>query len=160
MKKRLYNFKHYTNEGDLKSPSILLYIQLFLARTWLLLVISVVSHKSGTQLLDLFYPDRTHFYLGLIIGSLPILIFFIAGRRFKQKTWALKCWPWCFVVLVFALLCDLLMQLYYLNLVHFQYSIAASIQIVIVLWSFIFVLKSKQLRDSFQIQHLKKSLTK
>lgn len=159
MKKRLYNFKYYTNEGDLKSPSLLFYIQLFLARTWIILVISVVSRESGSQLLALFYPDKLHFYLGLIIGAIPLLIFFISGRRFKQKQWAIRCWPYCFVLLLSALIADLTMQLYYLNLVHFKYSLAASLQVVAILWSLLFVINSKQLRDSFQINKLKKSPT-
>lgn len=157
MQRRLYNFKYYTDQGDLKSPWFLLYIQLFLARTWIILVFSVISRENGTQLLNLFYPDKMHFYLGLVIGAIPLIIFFIAGRRFKQKNWAVKCWPYCFILLLTALCADLVMQLYYLNLVHFRYSITASIQIVAVLWSCLFVLKSKQLKDSFQLYQFLKT---
>jgi len=150
MKRRLYALQHYTEAGDLKAPPILLYILLFLSRTWLVLLISVVSQQTGNTLLQLFYPDKVHFYLGLIVGLLTLIVFLVSGRRHAQDNWALKCWPFCFYLIVASTFSDLSLQLYYLYLDHFRYSIAASIQLVVVLWSFIYILKSKQLRDCFK----------
>ncbi|MDA7745831.1 DUF2919 domain-containing protein [Psychromonas sp.] len=150
MKRRLYALKHYTESGDLKAPAVLVYILLFLSRTWGLLIISAVSRQTGNELLSLFYPDKTHFYLGLSIGIFPLIIFLISGRRHAQDKWALTCWPICFYLLVISLVSDLALQLYYLTQTHFEYSVAASIQLVIVSWSFIFIVKSNQLKDSFR----------
>lgn len=149
MKQRLYPLQQYSESGDLKAPSILLYILLFLSRTWMLLIISVASQQTGNKLLQIFYPDKMHFYLGLIMGLLPLIVFLVSGRRHAQDNWAIKCWPFCFYLIVVSVLGDLTLQGYYLYTEHFKYSITASIQLVIVAWSCIFILKSKQLRDCF-----------
>lgn len=151
MKKvRLYALKHYTESGDLKSPPILLYLLLFISRTWLLLVISIVSTQTGDKLLQMFYPEKLHFYLGLIVGFFPVIIFLVSGRRHAQDKWALKIWPYCFYLLAFGILGDLILQLYYLYFDNFKYSVAASIQLVLISWSCIYALKSKRLKDSFK----------
>ncbi|WP_137297949.1 DUF2919 domain-containing protein [Psychromonas sp. SP041] len=150
MKQRLYALQHYTEAGDLKAPPLLLYILLFLSRTWMLLIISVASQQTGNKLLQVFYPDKVHFYLGLIIGLFPLIIFLVSGRRHAQSNWALKCWPFCFYLLIAGVLGDLGLQVYYLYTEHFMYSVTASIQLVVVAWSCIYILKSKQLRDCFK----------
>ena len=150
MKQRLYALQHYTESGDLKAPPVLLYILLFLSRTLMLLVISVASQQTGNKLLQMFYPDKVHFYLGLIIGLFPLIIFLVSGRRHAQDGWALKCWPFCFYLLIASVLGDLGLQIYYLYMQHFTYSVAASIQLVVVAWSCIYIIKSKQLRDCFR----------
>lgn len=150
MKHRLYPLQHYTEAGDLKAPPLLLYILLFLARTWVLLVISVASRETGHKLLPLFYPNTMHFYLGLGIGFFILIVFFISGRRHAQDKWAFKLWPACFYLILLSTFGDLALQLYYLNLDNFKYSVSASVQLVLVAWSFIYIIKSKHLRDSFR----------
>lgn len=150
MKHRLYPLQHYTEAGDLKAPKLLLYILLFLARTWVLLIISIVSRETGHKILPLFYPDTMHFYFGLGVGFFVLIVFFISGRRHAQDKWALKYWPICFYLIVLSALGDLALQLYYLNLDHFRYSVTASIQLVLVAWSLIYIIRSQQLRDSFK----------
>ncbi|RBW47167.1 DUF2919 domain-containing protein [Psychromonas sp. B3M02] len=150
MKTRLYALKHYTEAGDLKTPPLFIYLLFFLSRTWILLIISLASQQTGDKLLMLFYPEQMHFYTGLLVGFLPVLVFLISGRRHAQKKWAITIWPACYYLMVMSLLADLLLQLYYLTLEHFQYSVSASLQLVIVSWATIYVFKSKHLRDSFK----------
>lgn len=153
MKQRLYALQNYTESGDLKAPSILLYILLFLSRTWMLLIVSIVSQQTGNKLLSLFYPDKAHFYFGLVIGALPLIVFLISGRRHAQDEWAIKCWPFCFYLILIGIIGDLSFQFYYLILQHFNYSSTASIQLVLTAWSLLYVVKSKQLRDCFKVAH-------
>ena len=150
IKQRLYALKYYTEAGDLKTPPLLFYLLLFLSRTWILLVLSLASSQTGTDILQLLYPDKTHFYSGLLIGLLPVIIFIVSGRRHAQDSWALKCWPYCFYLLLISIIGDLSLQIYYLYLDNFQYSISASLQLVIGLWSCLYITKSKHLIDSFQ----------
>jgi len=155
MKQRLYALHHYTEAGDLKAPPFLLFILIFLSRTWALLIISAVSRQTGNELLQIFYPDKLHFYQGLAVGLLPIIIFIVSGRRHAQNQWALKFWPFCFYFLVIGMLGDLILQIYYLTTMHFQYSLSASIQLVLAAWCFIYIFKSKQLKDCFNYNNSK-----
>jgi len=150
MKQRLYALKNYTESGDLKAPSLFFYILLFLSRTWMLLLISIVSQQTGQKLLFLFYPEKIHFYYGLALGALPLIVFLISGRRFVKDGWAMRYWPMCFYLILISVLGDLILQLYYLYLTHFSYSVTSSIQLVITMWSLMFILKSQQLKDVFK----------
>lgn len=149
MKRRLYALKYYTESGDLKFPPVLFYLLVFLSRTWILLILSLASSQTGSDILTLFYPDKAHFYSGLLVGLLPLIVFIVSGRRHAQDSWALKYWPYCFYLLLFSIIGDLSLQLYYLYLDNFQYSISASLQLVIILWSCLYITKSKHLIDSF-----------
>ena len=151
-KRRLYDLRHYTESGDLKAPPLLLYILFFLSRTWVLLLISVTSTEVDNNILRLFYPDQVYFYFGLIIGGFPLIVFLVSGRRHAQDNWAIKCWPFCFYLIIFSVFGDISLQFYYLYLDGFKYSLTASLQVVIIIWASIYILKSNQLRDSF-IKH-------
>jgi hypothetical protein len=43
----------------------------------------------------------------------------------------------------------LFLQLYFLSIQHFQYSLTASIQLVSIIWIVLYSLKSKHLKMSF-----------
>lgn len=150
MKHHLYPLQHYSEAGDLKAPPLLLYIILFLSRTWGLLIISIVSFETGEKLLPIFYPDKIHFYFGLLIGLLPLIIFIISGRRHAQVRWAMRCWPYCLYLLYASAIGDLSMQFYYLYLEHFKYSLTASVQLVLSAWVCIYIFKSNHLTDCFK----------
>lgn len=150
MKQRLYALHHYSEKGDLKAPPILVYILLFLSRTWMLLIISTVSFEFGEKLLPIFYPDKSHFYIGLCVGFMPLLILLVSGRRHAQDKWALQYWPYCLYLLFASAIGDVGIQFYYLYLTHFKYSITASIQIVLSAWICIYLMKSKHLIDCFK----------
>lgn len=150
MKHRLYPLHHYSEAGDLSPPKIFIYMLLFLSRTWWLLIISIASRDNGEKLLQLFYPDKLHFYFGLANGIFPLIIFIVYGRRHAQDKWALKCWPLCFPILLFSILGDMSLQIYYIYTENFKYSITASIQLVTITWIAIYVMKSKHLKDCFK----------
>ena len=147
----LYALKYYTNAGDLKPPALFLFVLLFLSRTWVLFVLSLASTQTGNDILLLFYPDKVHFYLGLLLGLLPVIVLAVSGRRHTQNSWAMKGWPWCFYLVVFSVLGDIGLQLYYIYLAKFAYSATASIQLVFALWCLLYINKSKHLTDSFKV---------
>jgi len=149
-KQRLYALKHYNESGDLNPPLLVMYILFFLSRTWILLVLSLASTQTGANILQLFYPDKTHFYFGLFIGLMPIIVFIISGRRYARDKWVAKYWPYCFYLIVLSIMGDMGLQFYYLFLDNFQYSFTASLQLVIVLWCCLYITKSKHVIDAFQ----------
>lgn len=147
---KIFPLQFYSQSGDLKPPIIFYYALLFLARTWALLIISTASRETGNKLLAIFYPDKTHFYLGLISGLIAIVLFLISGRDHDKHPVICKVWQKGYPFLLFSVLLDLGLQLYYLYLNRFQYSIEASIQLVLVSWLLLFCLKSKHLKASFK----------
>ncbi len=147
---KIFPLQFYTQSGDRKPPTYFYYGLLFLARTWVLLIISVASRETGNKLLSIFYPDKTHFYLGLASGLIAIILFLLAGRDHDKHPFICKVWQKGYPFLLISICCDLGLQLHYLYLDRFQYSIEASVQLVLVLWLLLFSLRSKHLRASFK----------
>lgn len=147
---KIYALKYYTQSGDLKPPIYFYYGLLFLARTWALLIISLTSSDSGKQLLGMFYPNKAHFYFGLVSGLIAIILFFLSGREHHKHPLINKIWQQCYPFLLLNILIDLGLQLYYLSLNNFQYSVEASVQLVMVLWLLLLFLRSKHLKASFK----------
>jgi len=150
MKIRLYPLDCYSPSGNLKPPRFFYLVLLFLARTWALLIISVILRDSGTQLLPLFYPDKIHFYLGLASGSIALLLFFLCGRDHDKHQGLSKLWQSSYPLLLLGVVSDLALQLYFLLDKHFQYSFVASIQLVFTIWILLYCLRSKHLKDCFK----------
>ena len=147
---KIFPLQFYTQSGDLKPPTCFYYGLLFLARTWALLIISLASRETGNKLLAIFYPDKTHFYLGLASGLIAIVLFLLAGRDHDKHPFICKIWQRSYLFLIFSICFDLGLQLYYLYIDRFQYSIEASIQLVFVIWLLLFALRSKHLKASFK----------
>ncbi|WP_413702348.1 DUF2919 domain-containing protein [Psychromonas sp. KJ10-10] len=120
--------------------------------TWVLLIISLASRETGNQLLALFYPDKSHFYFGLASGLIAIILFFLAGRDHDKHPLICKLWQKGYSLLLISVLFDLALQLYYLYLDRFQYTLEASVQLVLILWILLFCIKSRHLKASF-IRH-------
>jgi len=152
MKIHIFPLHCYTQSGNLKPPLFFYLSLLFLARTWVLLIISQVSRDTGRDMLLLFYPVPAHFYLGLLSGSIALLLFFLSGRDHDKQRILSKLWQKGFLLLLMAIVADFSLQLYYLSLSHFHYSIQASLQVVIIIWIFLYSRRSRQLKASF-IRH-------
>lgn len=150
---KIFALKYYTQSGDLKPPTYFYFGLLFLARTWALLIISVTSRETGNKLLAIFYPDKTHFYLGLASGLIAIILFFLSGRDHDKHPLICKIWQKAYPFLLLSIFVDMGLQLYYLYLVKFQYSIEASIQLVVIIWLLLLCVRSKHLKASFKSEY-------
>ncbi len=146
---KIYPLHYYTQSGNLKPPIFFYFTLLFLARTWALLIISVASRNTGNKILAMFYPDKTHFYLGLISGFIALLLFLLSGRDHDKHYWLSKLWQIGYPFLLLSIITDFALQLYYLSINHFQYSLGASLQLVIIIWSLLYSVRSKHLKASF-----------
>lgn len=149
----LFPLHHYNDAGDLKPPLFFYLCLLFLSRTWVLLLLCVASSETGNKMLSFFYPDINHFYLGLTSGFIALALFFIAGRCFAEKSdkspFFCLLWTKGAVFLLFSILLDLSLQLYYLSAKQFHYSLSASLQLVLIIWCLLYLLRSRHLRMSF-----------
>ena len=149
----LFPLHHYNDAGDLKPPLFFYISLLFLSRTWVLLLLCVASSETGDKMLSFFYPDKNHFYFGLISGFIALALFFVAGRCFSDKSdeFPFFCllWKKGSVFLLVSVVSDLALQLYYLSEKQFHYSLNASMQLVLIIWCLLYLLRSRHLRMSF-----------
>ncbi len=140
----MYLPSDYDNHGQLKTPALLWGVLLLQARTWVLFVLAGASRQQGEALLNLFYPDRDAFWLGLIPGIPAVLAFLISGRR-RQFPHLWQRWHW---VLIAAQLMILLWQIMGILQTDRPGGIALALLVadgVALVW----LLTHRRLRDSF-----------
>lgn len=89
-------------------------------------------------------------------GSLALGLFILAGRNHDKYAWISKIWQLGFYLFVINIVCDMLLQLYILQLQHFKYSLSASIQLVSISWIALYTLKSQHLKMCFIRKVVKK----
>lgn len=147
---KIFPLQFYTQSGNLKPPTYFYVGLLFLARTWALLIISLASRDTGTKLLSIFYPEKMHFYFGLASGVIAIILFLLSGRDHDKHPFICKMWQKGYPFLLLCIALDLGLQLYYLYQDSFQYSIEASVQLVLIIWILLFAIRSKHLKASFK----------
>jgi len=109
----------------------------------------MASRGTGDKILALFYPERSYFYLGLLSGLIALLLFILSGRDHDKYPLLCRLWKQSYPILLLAITADLLMQIYSLYMRHFQYSLSASVQLVIIIWILLYSLRSSHLQASF-----------
>ena len=92
--------------GRLRLPFLFWCVLLLQARTWVLFLMAGASRQQGDALLNLFYPDHSRFWIGLLPGAPAVLAFLLSGRRHLYP----RLWKWLRPVLILAQLILLLWQ--------------------------------------------------
>ncbi|HHG8774275.1 TPA: DUF2919 domain-containing protein [Raoultella planticola] len=83
----------YDAQGRLRLPFLFWCVLLLQARTWVLFIMAGASRQQGDVLLNLFYPDRDNFWLGLLPGIPAVLAFIVSGQRQRfPRLWPLMRW--------------------------------------------------------------------
>ncbi|WP_393948166.1 DUF2919 domain-containing protein [Kluyvera intermedia] len=68
-------------QGRLRLPFLFWCLLLLQARTWVLFLMAGASRDQGDALLNLFYPDHSLFWIGLLPGAPAVFAFLLSGRR-------------------------------------------------------------------------------
>lgn len=81
MKSTDFSPADYDAQGRLRLPFLFWCLLLLQARTWVLFLMAGASRDQGDALLNLFYPDHSLFWIGLLPGVPAVLAFLLSGRR-------------------------------------------------------------------------------
>lgn len=84
--------------GRLRLPFLFWCLLLLQARTWVLFLMAGASRDQGDVLLNLFYPDHSLFWIGLLPGVPAVFAFLLSGRRHVYP----RVWRWLRLMLVVA----------------------------------------------------------
>ena len=145
----IYPLKYYTKTGYLKPPFLFYIGLLFLSRTWIILILTLASRETGEKVLSLLLPDRQYFYWGIASGSVSIILLLLSGQDHEKYFYIRIIWKYGYAFLLASIVFDFCLQLHYLFLSHFQYSVSASLQLVLISWLFLYCIKSRHLKKSF-----------
>lgn len=143
------NFSHITwldDKGHIKPPIFLYAILAFLDRGWCIFIASLTQASDRSELVRLFYPEKSDFLLALAagLGAVVLYVVVLAERRrspswlrpvFVQLKWGL----WILLLLDATLLAQRLIHGQFL----FHWSLA--LDALVLFWSGLYVYKSKRL---------------
>jgi hypothetical protein len=80
--------KYYDDAGRVKPPIGLWLYAAFIAKSVLILVGSLTNRDTSESMLEIFYPQRSDFYFGLVLGCFGLAICLLCG--FREKIWNAK----------------------------------------------------------------------
>ena len=98
MKSTDFSAADFDSQGRLRLPFLFWCLLLLQARTWVLFLMAGASRDQGDVLLNLFYPDHSLFWIGLLPG-VPAVLAFLLWRWLRPMLVVaqviLLCWqPW------------------------------------------------------------------
>ena len=84
-------------------------VLLFILRGYLVWLMSVTNMRDRVSFVSWIYPEKSLFYMSLFSGAIGLfVVFLISLRRPDAARWVQVAWPYCRVILTFALLFDLI----------------------------------------------------
>jgi len=136
----------WDKHGVYRAPIALSFTFLILLRTYIIWIFSAVSRRPDLDLMSLFYRNKNDFFIALAIGTLaliPAVIFSL--RRPSSNLKLAKFWKFMKIPLVLCCLLDLAWLLIQAKSHYFQFSGFLAIQLVLVFWVLIYLIRSKYL---------------
>ncbi|MDP2573967.1 DUF2919 domain-containing protein [Vibrio penaeicida] len=146
-----YPIEDYDKHGYLKAPIWLWLGWIFLAKAWVVFVVAGVSRESGSKLLEIIYPVKDTLYLGLVIGLPSILLMWLIGFRNPDRTWINRFISWGRGLTLLLIGGHFGLVIYQITLDNGVFSWSHSITAVLLVWFFLFVWKSRRLKECLKI---------
>ena len=142
-----YPLHYYDDSGRMKPPLFAYLLLVFVCRGLMILIISLSFREDSERLLRIFYPLPYHFYLSLIPIIPALLSLFLISKRtilWKKARFAwFKPLRWC---LGFALLLDIVIQLFMLREIYFVYSVSHGLSLLIAFSGIIYLINSSYIK--------------
>jgi hypothetical protein len=144
------NFSNITwldDKGHIKPPIFLYFIILFLARGWCVFIASLTQFSDQSGLVRLFYPEKSDFMLALIAGVGAVFVYgLVISERKRSPVWLQPIFKHLLPMLWLLVILDgvILSQ----RLIHdfFVFKISYALDVLVIFWSALYLLKSKRLK--------------
>jgi hypothetical protein len=144
------NFSNITwldDKGHIKPPVFLYFIILFLARGWCVFIASLTQFSDQSGLVRLFYPEKSDFILALIAGVGAVFVYgLVISERKRSPVFLQPIFKhllpilWVLVILDGVILNQRLMHDF------FVFKISYALDVLVIFWSSLYLLKSKRLK--------------
>ncbi|MGL5249520.1 MAG: DUF2919 domain-containing protein [Enterovibrio sp.] len=117
----------------------------FIARSWLFLLMAGVSQQQGSRLLEIFYPHKAALYWALALSFPALLLMLLAGNlqrapKLVQPFWRAGKW-----LLLASLCADLYLQCAAQASTFWRFHFSTAATFVISAWLLLYLLRSKRI---------------
>ncbi|WP_218310676.1 DUF2919 family protein [Alteromonas antoniana] len=137
----------YDEAGRITPPRWLAVVFVFCLADWLILIFSLTMRDKTSFLLSLFYPSRIELAVSLLCALPALLSLILASQR--ERLWKREHLRWSYWVvplLIFSLLSQIALQLWYLSSHHWQFQFVIAARLLVCIVSCYAVVKSRHLR--------------
>ncbi|BBN82350.1 hypothetical protein PA25_23350 [Pseudoalteromonas sp. A25] len=147
---RQYGPEYWDKYGVYRTPIGFNLTLVVLLRAYLLWIFSAVARRPDLDLMSMFFESKTHFFVALGIGAIAIVptILFSLRRPSSSvklaKYWRFMRWP-----LLITAIADFSWLVMQAAQSHYQFSMFIAVQMVLLLWVILYLLKSKYLSYFF-----------
>ncbi|MDF0534910.1 DUF2919 domain-containing protein [Shewanella yunxiaonensis] len=135
------------DHGHVRPPLMLYLLLLFLARGWAIFVMSLTIASDRSELVKLFYPDRSDFLIALAAGSGAVFAFFlvIAERR-RKPLWLRPLFGSLRLLLAVLLTVEAVLLVIRLSHLTFLFDWPMALDGLLLFWSAIYLYHSRHLK--------------
>ena len=148
--------KHYGPEywdkyGVYRTPLAFNLTLIVLLRAYLFWGFSALARRPEVDFLSIFYVSKFHFFMALGIGAIaifPAVVFSFRRPSSPQKlakVWLFMRWP-----LLLCACLDLSWMIYQASLSYYQFSMFLAVQMVLLTWIILYLIKSRYLSCFFR----------
>ncbi|KFZ36691.1 hypothetical protein HR45_14610 [Shewanella mangrovi] len=135
------------DKGHVKPPMVLYLLLLFLARGWVIFVLSLTDSSDRAGLVRFFFPERADFLVSLAAGAGAVLIFLlVTAERRRKPQWLRHCFRWLRPMLLVLLVIDAVLLYFRLKHNHFWFEWSMALDALLLFWSLIYLRVSRQLQ--------------
>lgn len=134
MTKLLLPLHCYDEGGRVKPPLMLWFYIAFIAKSMLILIAALTNRQTTSAMLDIFYPLKNHFYIGLMLGAFGLLIALICG--FREKIWRAKqtlIFRFIKPIIITSLAIDLIFQIQLAQHQNWQFSWSIAFNLLLII---------------------------
>lgn len=147
MLKLLLPLKYYDEAGRVKPLLWFNLCLLFLARSYFVFIASAANMNDSAKLLNLFYPDKQDFYLGLMLGIPAVMCWGLASYRDKIWNKAFHRWfKWVKPLLILGLTADLLLHFWMAQQQHWAFTWVLALGLLFDALLLVYLLRSKKVQ--------------
>ena len=142
--------EYWDKNGYFRAPIGFVLVLLLLLRPYILWLFAAASRREDLNLMAIFYPQKQQFFVALAIAGLSIIVTFCyLFRRPNAMQWPKYMWRYARWLLLANVVVDLTWSLLQAKSQYYSFSIGLAVQLVLLSWAGLYLLKSRYLSVYF-----------
>ncbi|QSX35091.1 DUF2919 domain-containing protein [Shewanella avicenniae] len=135
------------DKGHIRPPLVLYLLLLFIARGWVIFILSLTDGSDRAALVRFFFPERSDFLISLAAGAGAVLLFLlVTAERRRKPQWLSHGFQWLRPMLLVLLIVDAGLLFYRLKHNHFWFEWSMALDALFLFWSLLYLRVSRHLK--------------
>lgn len=147
---KVFGPEYWDKYGVYRAPMAFNLCLVVLLRPYLIWAIAAASRQPDLDLMSIFYQSKHDFFIALALASGAVLTSVIFSlRRPTSSPKLAKVWRYMRIPMIISACLDLAWLIGKAQLAYYQFSGFIAVQIVLVIWVILYLLRSRYLSHFF-----------